>query len=363
MLDWIFRKNTAPAGDAKPARPSDAAKGAGAAKPAAPAAPAAPAVDWAQRLQAAQGDDAALVALARESAPVDVRLAAVGAIVGEAGLKQAERELRDRDRRVHRLAKQRLHALLARRETAAQASLLIESARTLLTAPLIPANRLVELDRAWRAMDAQLIDAAQAATFEGLLGQLASLTRERGDLILKVDRWNADARTALAALQSACRAAAEGAQTRGDLAAAMAAARAVHETAPSDDGVAASLQPLQEALQTAAQLDERLAVLEEVMHAPPPAPAAKAVEATEAPAGAPEAAEMATAEAALVEAAATSEVVASEPVAGEAVASEPVATEPLAAELVASDPVAAEAVAVEAVAPPVALEPVASDVV
>jgi hypothetical protein len=79
----------------------------------------------AQRLQAALGDDDALLALASERAPLDVKLAAVGAIAGEAALKRAESEFRDHDRRVHRLAKQRHAMAVAQRETRARAAAVI----------------------------------------------------------------------------------------------------------------------------------------------------------------------------------------------------------------------------------------------
>jgi hypothetical protein len=45
--------------------------------------------EWSQRLQAAAGDDAALLALAREASPLDVKLAAIAALSTEAALKSA----------------------------------------------------------------------------------------------------------------------------------------------------------------------------------------------------------------------------------------------------------------------------------
>src|SRR5258706_825921 len=127
MLDWMFKKNDAPGADA----PADAA-----AQPAAPEG-----TDWQLKLQAAIGDDDALLALAREGAPVDVKVAAIGALASEAALKLAEREYRDHDRRVHRLAKQRHLAQVARRETDEEAVRLIEAARALVGETLIPTNR------------------------------------------------------------------------------------------------------------------------------------------------------------------------------------------------------------------------------
>ena len=236
----------------------------------------APDIDWALKLQAALGDDSALLALAREDAPVDVKISAVGALTGEAALKLAERELRDRDRRVHRLAKQRYLAQVALRETAEQAGRLIEAAKALIEEPLIAANVLVKLDRDWQGFDLALVEAGQRAEFEALLAQLTALTRERGDHTLKVDRWTAGAHHALARLQAACTAAATGTQDRDHLAAAGAAARTVLDAAPEHDASTALRDLLRDALQIAAGLDERLAVLDELLHTPSPArPAAR----------------------------------------------------------------------------------------
>jgi hypothetical protein len=49
-----------------------------------------------------------LLAVAESAAPLEIKLAAVEALSGEASLKLAERRLRNQERRVHRLAKQRL---------------------------------------------------------------------------------------------------------------------------------------------------------------------------------------------------------------------------------------------------------------
>src|SRR5258706_10445098 len=121
MLDWMFKKNDAPAADgpaqATPMTPED--------------------TDWQLRLQAAIGDDDALLVLARGGAPVDVKVAAIAALASEAALKLAEREYRDHDRRVHRVAKQRLLVQVGRRETDEQAVRLIAAAKALVGEPLI----------------------------------------------------------------------------------------------------------------------------------------------------------------------------------------------------------------------------------
>jgi DNA repair protein SbcC/Rad50 len=242
MLDWLLKKNKPPA-----AAPETAVRSA----PLPPPAP--PGEDWPLKLQAAAGDDTALLALLRASAPVDVKMAAVAALTGEASLKLAEREHRDHDRRVHRLAKQRYVAQVAVRETAEQASRLIDAASALLGEPVIPSNRLVELDRAWQALNLTLLEASQRVRFEALLAQLGALTRERGDEVLKIERWAAEARAALSRVQAACAAAALGTEDRSHLAAASASARTVFEAAPAADASAALKRALQRTLQCSAR--------------------------------------------------------------------------------------------------------------
>ena len=265
MRDWIFKKNKAPVGD-RPEGTAPEPKAGG--RPVQVQAATASAIAWQLKLQAALGDDTALLALAREGAPVDVKVAAVSALTSEGALKLAERELRGHDRRVHRLAKQRHLAQVALRETEEHADRLIEAAEALVKESLVPANRLVELDRAWQALNTTLLNATQRAKFDALLTQLAALTRERGDHTLKIERWTAEARQAHAHLHAACAAAATGTQDRTHLAAAGASARAVFEAAPAEDASAALRESLHSALQNSAQLDERLAVLDELLQAP-----------------------------------------------------------------------------------------------
>jgi len=257
MFDWMSKRDPAPDAD-----------------PPEPAASEAETIDWPARLQAAAGDDTALLALAREDAPVDVRVAAIGALTGEAALKLAEREHRGHDRRIHRLAKQRHLAQVALRETGDEAARLIEAARGLVGQELVPVNRLVELDRAWQGLNLVLLDAAQRAEFDVLLTQLATLTRERGDQALRIDRWMADARRALGHLRATCSAAAQGTQERGRLGPAAASVQAVVDAAPDEDACAALRDALRSALQTGAELDQCLAVLDALLEAPSAAPSA-----------------------------------------------------------------------------------------
>jgi hypothetical protein len=296
-IDWMFRKYVAPKHDAAPVPP--AKPDTAAARKASKAAEPAPApVDWQPRLQAALGDDEALLALAREALPLDARIAAVGALAGEAALKQAERELRNHDRRVHRVAKQRYQALVTQRETREQAKCLIAAAQALVGQAQLPVNRIVDLDHAWQALDAAAVEPAQRSEFTALLAALGTHSREAADRALRLKRWTADAKAALAAWQASCKAAAEGTQTREELAAAATAVRAQLDAAPGDDS-ATLCETLLASLRHAAPLDERLALLDELAQAatapaarmPTPAPERPAapapVPAADAPAAAP----------------------------------------------------------------------------
>ncbi len=274
MLSWIFKKKEAAV--AAPAA-NAATEPAAAGRSAQSIAGVPSKIDWQLKLQEAMGDDTALLALAHAGAPLDVMQAAVSALTSEAALKLAEREFRNKDRRVHRLAKLRHLAVVAQREARQQAAQLIETAKALANEPLIPANRLVELDRAWQALNTTLLDATQRNDFATALAQLSALTRERGDDTLKIERWTAQARSALAHLRTACADAAAGTHDRRHLAAAGATARAVFESAPAGDAIDALRDALRVALQHCEQVDARLAVLDDllqVLSRPEPAPVA-----------------------------------------------------------------------------------------
>jgi DNA repair protein SbcC/Rad50 len=276
ILDRFLKKNQAIVTDR--ATSTDLASSGGQ-SPAGMRLAAASTVDWQVRLQAAKGDDSALLAILRDDASFEVKMAAVGALGSEAALKLAEREHRGRDRRVHRLAKQRHVAQIALRQTREEASRMIEAAEALGKESLVPVNRLVELDQAWRGLDPARLDAAQQARFGILLTQLTALTRQRSDQTLQLQRWSGEARQALAGLHAACGAAAAGTQDRTFLAAASGQAQAVVAAAPAEVAAATALcELLRSALQTSAQLDDRLVVLEELLQssdvaapAPPPA--------------------------------------------------------------------------------------------
>jgi hypothetical protein len=267
MLGWIFKKtDDAAAHDAKP-QPAASAPGAGTAKER----PDDEAL-WQARLVTAAGNDAALLDIARRAPSIAVKCAAVEALGDEAGLKQAEREFRTHDRRVHRTAKLRHDAAVAQRLARERAGALIETATALLAETTIPTNRLVELDRAWQALEPGLLADTQKATFAELSTQLTQLTQQRGERERQAQRWLAAAREALAKLDAACALAANGDSVPGDLAGATAAAQAATANAP-DSGSAAALQTnLQQALRMAADIEARLELLRALQQSPAPAP-------------------------------------------------------------------------------------------
>jgi len=289
MLGWIFKKK----GKAPAAAPAVTTK-----SPTPMAPPPAPAVDWPARLAQVRGDDEGLLALARTAGvPLQYRQAAVEALQGEAALKLAEREFRDHDRRVHQLAKRRMLARVAQRQTREQAARLIEAARSLGSEADVPVSRGVELDHAWAVLDAHLIEPAQRDEFAALSAQLAAQARLRADTEFERKRWRTDAARALQHLQSACTEAAAGAQTRTWLAGEVAVARGVLDAMPADDAsqrIAASAHAaLQGAIQVALDLDTHLTVLDRLLGAP----AETAPGRPDQPLKAPDAAEPPTAEA------------------------------------------------------------------
>ena len=160
--------------------------------------------EWAPRLQAALGDDAALLRIAQEAPVVEIKLGAIEALAGEDALKQAEREMRNHDRRLHRAAKQRLDTALKQRESRAHAATLLDAARALAGESPIPANRLVALDRAWQALDAQVLEPAQVQEFADVRERVNASLQAHGEQEHAQQQWLAQAKRALAELQRAC---------------------------------------------------------------------------------------------------------------------------------------------------------------
>lgn len=271
MLSKIFKKNETP-----PPTPSPVPKQPVAPSPAQIAAQLADKAAWESKLQAAMGDDAALLAVAKESPLIDIKHAAVEALTGEDALKRAEREFRDHDRRVHRTAKQRYETKVNERLASVSAAKLIETAAVLLHESSIPANRLVELDRAWGLLDPTLLGDRQRAEYLVLWTKLSALTRERGEQQLQVKRWLADAEPALSLLRSLCAAVTEGSKERAEFAGACAKVDAVLAAVPgttvntNGNGTAQAMQvdnkstELKQARQMVAAIDARLTLLEEL---------------------------------------------------------------------------------------------------
>jgi hypothetical protein len=96
----------------------------------------------------------------------------------------------------------------------------------------VPVNRLVELDHAWQALNAQHLEPATQQQFATLLAQITDTTRERGEMALRIKRWSVDARQALVDMQAVAREAAAGTQPRALMAPVREAAQATLAAAP-----------------------------------------------------------------------------------------------------------------------------------
>ena len=144
---------------------------------------------WRDKILAAKSDDAALLRLAHQVPGVDLKLAALEALTQEDSFKRAMREFRDQDKRLYRAAKSHWQAASGKREATTEANALIASARALLEQELIPVNRVVELDRAWAALNPGMLDAALQAEFAALSTQLGTRVRAYGEGEREVTRW------------------------------------------------------------------------------------------------------------------------------------------------------------------------------
>jgi DNA repair protein SbcC/Rad50 len=193
MLDKLFKKDAAPVPAAGPQR---------AGAPPSPGISEAELQGWREKILSAQGDDRALLQLAHEAPGVDLKLAALAALTQEDALKQAMREFRDQDKRLYRAAKSRWQTAVARREAIAQAPVLIAGARSLLEQESIPANRLVELDRAWAALNVALLDEALVSEFAAVRAYLGARVCELGDAEQALARWLAATDAAIRALKA-----------------------------------------------------------------------------------------------------------------------------------------------------------------
>ncbi|MCV2356999.1 DUF349 domain-containing protein [Paucibacter sp. B2R-40] len=241
--------------------------------------------DWAPRLQAALGDDAALLALALAAPVHDIKLAALAALQGEVTLKQAEREFRNQDKRLHRAAKTRFEAAVAQRETRARAQALIASAQALHAETDLPVNLLSSLDRDWQALDPDRLEPAQIAQFRGLSEALNHNLRQRSELAQQVLRWTGEARQALIEWQAAAeQAAATGLGTELSAGQHTQALQALQARCPDANAAACQelLPKLASALLSSEQIEARLQCLASLSAAPDNSPSEPAPEASQA---------------------------------------------------------------------------------
>lgn len=180
MFENIFKKDNS----AEPA-PTPAPE------PAAPALSSEDQQAWRQRIADAAhaADDSLLLQLAHDAPAIPLKLAAIEALMQETSLKQAMHDFREHDKRLYRAAKSRWENTHGTRVSTEEAQTLIVSGRALLEQDAVAVNRVVELDRAWAALDAALIDESLRNEFAALSEQLGVKVRARGEHVQAVTRW------------------------------------------------------------------------------------------------------------------------------------------------------------------------------
>jgi hypothetical protein len=157
---------------------------------------------WHERITAAAADDAALLQLAQQAPTVPLKLTAIEALTLESSFKQAMHDFREQDKRLYRAAKTRYETASGKRTTSEEAGVLIDGARGLLEQELLPVNRVVELDRAWAALNVDLLDTALAAEFAALSEQLATKVRAHSERAQTITRWLSAVDAAMDALKA-----------------------------------------------------------------------------------------------------------------------------------------------------------------
>lgn len=173
--------------------------------------------EWQVRLVAADSDDA-LLSIAKQAVALTIKQAAINAMTTEAGLKAAEREFRSHDRRVYRDAKLRYEGKVTERMARDEAATLIAAGKALLASEPIPANRFVDIDRAWQRIEPARLPAELLAEYADISSQLTATLRARGDQQLTFKRWQTDAETARQELIEGCHAVAQSGMDRDKLA-------------------------------------------------------------------------------------------------------------------------------------------------
>ncbi len=144
---------------------------------------------WRDRILAAASDDVALLQLAFQAPATDLKLAALQALKQEDSFKQAMREFRDQDKRLYRAAKLRWQGARDEGVAVAAANALIATARALLDQEQIAVNRVVELDRAWAALNGEWLDATAPLEFAALSAQLGAKVRAHGERAQSFSGW------------------------------------------------------------------------------------------------------------------------------------------------------------------------------
>ncbi|MEI6738250.1 MAG: DUF349 domain-containing protein, partial [Pseudomonadota bacterium] len=133
----------------------------------------------------------------------------------------------------------------------------------------IPANRFVDIDRAWQSLDISRLEITQITTYQAVNEKITHLLRSRGDQHLLIKRWSNDADSALAALHAGSIAVAETGLERDRLAAVYDAVAKLNTNAPvtleqdaQSRDISHTKSLLDAALQLARALDARLAFLD-----------------------------------------------------------------------------------------------------
>ncbi|MCA3027359.1 MAG: DUF349 domain-containing protein [Rhodocyclaceae bacterium] len=216
MLDKLLKKRTpTPNGVATGAKPAKAKNNT---KPTSKPIDAIGEEEWRNRLATAVDNDADLLAIAKQTVSLTIKQAAIDAMTTEAGLKAAEREFRSHDRRIYREAKLRYEGKVTERLARAEATSLIAQCNQLLLSDPIPANRFVDIDRAWQRLDSARLTADMINEYRGVSAQLTSKLRARGDQQLSFKRWRSDAERAHQELTEGCLAVAQSGMDRDKLA-------------------------------------------------------------------------------------------------------------------------------------------------
>ena len=119
------------------------------------------------------GNETAAVAFILQSEFADARLQAAEHVISKLGLEQILAAMRNTDRRVAKLAQQRLEALHYQQQMHGRAATCLAQAEKMLADAQLMPNQLSVLDRDWLAVGKLPADAPQAVQFAQLREQLA----------------------------------------------------------------------------------------------------------------------------------------------------------------------------------------------